>query len=115
MLSRAVKTRSVAKQVPFARSSWLRRTSSDIDDVRPAFSSGSMYPPRSCSLSHCGTLSDGAALPVTGNVPAKIVLPGGRNGPAYLATENYEVILRWNRSQYFATAVGTLADRIAGR
>jgi len=48
-------------------------------------------------------------------VPAKIVLPGGRNGPAYLATENYEVILRWNRSQYFATAVGTLADRIAGR
>lgn len=61
------------------------------------------------------TGKDGAALPVTGNVAAKIVLPGGRNGPAYLATENYEVILRWNRSQYFATAVGTLADRIAGR
>lgn len=61
------------------------------------------------------TGKDGAPLPAPANVSARIVLPGKQNGPAFLATDNYEVILRWNRSQYFATAVGTLADRIAGR
>ncbi|MFZ4449142.1 lytic murein transglycosylase [Klebsiella pneumoniae] len=33
----------------------------------------------------------------------------------YIVTENYQALLQWNRSRYFATAVGTLADRIAGR
>jgi len=28
---------------------------------------------------------------------------------------NYRAILRWNRSNYFATAVGLLSDRIAYR
>jgi membrane-bound lytic murein transglycosylase B len=31
---------------------------------------------------------------------------------ALLVTENFNVILQWNRSRYFATAVGTLADAI---
>ncbi len=30
----------------------------------------------------------------------------------YVITSNYKAILRWNRSRYFATAVGTLADAI---
>lgn len=33
-------------------------------------------------------------------------------GNTYLVTENYKAILQWNRSRYFATAVGTLADII---
>jgi membrane-bound lytic murein transglycosylase B len=33
-------------------------------------------------------------------------------GPAYLIYNNYGVILKWNRSNYFATAVGTLADNL---
>lgn len=32
---------------------------------------------------------------------------------AYLVTENYKATLQWNRSRYFATAVGTLADQLA--
>ncbi len=32
--------------------------------------------------------------------------------PYYLVTSNYQVILKWNRSRYFATAVGMLADEI---
>ena len=32
--------------------------------------------------------------------------------PTYLVTDNYKAILQWNRSRYFATAVGTLADAI---
>ncbi|MEM9209046.1 MAG: peptidoglycan-binding protein, partial [Pseudomonadota bacterium] len=35
-------------------------------------------------------------------------------GPAFLAYRNFDVIMRWNRSEYYALAVGRLADRIAG-
>ena len=49
------------------------------------------------------------------DVSAAIVMPGGADGPAYAVYENYRVILRWNRSDYFATSVGILSDRIAGR
>ncbi len=45
---------------------------------------------------------------------AAIVLPAGPGGPAFLVTSNYETILKWNRSTYFATAVGLLADQIGG-
>ncbi len=57
---------------------------------------------------------DGSALP-TRDLNASIVLPGGVGGPAYVVYDNYRSILRWNRSLYFATAVGHLSDRIEGR
>lgn len=38
--------------------------------------------------------------------------PGTEDEGAYLVTENYKALLQWNRSRYFATAVGTLADAI---
>ena len=45
---------------------------------------------------------------------AAIVAPQrGALAPAYLVYNNYNVILKWNRSDYFATAVGRLADRLA--
>lgn len=56
---------------------------------------------------------DGSDLPDR-DLQAWIVMPGKAEGPAYLVYSNYQVILKWNRSDYFATAVGTLADRIAG-
>ena len=46
---------------------------------------------------------------------ARLVLPGGGTTPAYLVFHNFDVILRWNRSTYFAVAVGQLADGIASR
>lgn len=39
----------------------------------------------------------------------------GEGDNYYMVTENYQALLQWNRSRYFATAVGTLADQIAGR
>ena len=56
---------------------------------------------------------DGSALP-TRDLQASIVRPGGAGGPAYIVYDNYRSILRWNRSLYFATAVGHLSDRISG-
>jgi membrane-bound lytic murein transglycosylase B len=46
---------------------------------------------------------------------ASVVAPDGQKGRAFVATENYRVIYRWNRSHHFAVAVGVLADRIAAQ
>ncbi len=56
----------------------------------------------------------GGDLP-TRNLTGSVIIPDGVKGPAFLVYENFRVILKWNRSNYFATAVGRLADRIAGR
>ena len=56
---------------------------------------------------------DGSDLPRR-NLRSSILLPGGVNGPPYVVYDNFRAILRWNRSNLFATAVGSLADRIAG-
>ena len=47
-------------------------------------------------------------------LPAAIILPMGHSGPAFVAYQNFQVIMRWNRSQSYALAVGNLADQIAG-
>ncbi len=44
-----------------------------------------------------------------------IILPGGPGGPAFLVHDNFRAIMKWNKSQYFATSVGILSDRIAAR
>lgn len=55
---------------------------------------------------------DGSDLPGR-DLPASIVLPqDGQSAPAYMVYDNFRVILKWNRSNYFAIAVGTLADGI---
>ncbi len=41
-----------------------------------------------------------------------ILVGEGEHAAPYLITNNYKVLLKWNRSRYFATAVGMLADRI---
>ena len=49
------------------------------------------------------------------NVLASIIFPeSGKREPAFLVYQNYRALLRWNRSHFFALAVGHLADRIAG-
>lgn len=45
---------------------------------------------------------------------ASILLPAGAKGPAFLVYANFDVIMRWNNSEFYAIAVGYLADRIVG-
>ena len=54
---------------------------------------------------------DGTDLPSRA-LSARLILPEGPSGPAYLAYSNYEAILRWNRSNYYALAIGTLSDTL---
>ena len=57
--------------------------------------------------------ANGHALPRQ-DLEASLLVPAGHRGPAFLVYENFHVIMRWNRSELYALAVGLLAERIAG-
>ncbi len=59
------------------------------------------------------TRADGTALP-TQDIQAALVIPAGAKGPAFLVYDNFRAILKWNRSIFYAVAIGHLSDRIAG-
>ncbi|HYE50427.1 MAG TPA: lytic murein transglycosylase [Azospirillaceae bacterium] len=58
--------------------------------------------------------ADGKPLPKR-SLKAALVIPDGPKGRAFLVYDNYRTIMDWNRSTYFATTVGLLADRIGDR
>lgn len=58
--------------------------------------------------------TDGRDLPAV-DLEAALVLPAGYRGPAFLVYRNFGKIMIWNRSIYYAIAVGRLADRIIGQ
>lgn len=43
---------------------------------------------------------------------ASLVQPDGPSGRSFLVYDNYKVIMKWNKSTYFATSVGLLSDHI---
>lgn len=57
--------------------------------------------------------ADGSPLPRAGT--ARLTLPMGIAGPAFLRTPNFEVIRDYNTSTSYALAVAMLGDRAAGR
>src|ERR1700716_4295733 len=59
------------------------------------------------------TYPDGRALP-NDNLPASLLLPMGRMGPAFLAYPNFAAYTEWNNSLIYSTTAGYLATRIAG-
>ena len=62
--------------------------------------------------SRLGVRPAGAA-PFTGREPpASLVLPDGIGGTGLLVYDNFRTIMRWNKSTYFAAAVGYIADSI---
>ena len=56
---------------------------------------------------------DGKALP-NDSLPASLLLPMGRTGPAFLAYPNFAAYTEWNNSLIYSTTAGYLATRIAG-
>lgn len=57
--------------------------------------------------------ADGATLPASG--AASLYLPAGASGPAFLISNNFEVIRQYNTSDAYAMSVAVLAARIAGQ
>ncbi|ANU37013.1 lytic murein transglycosylase [Vibrio scophthalmi] len=59
------------------------------------------------------TRYDGRPLPKLDNdIEAWLTAPDQADGRVYLVYNNYNVLMKWNRSYYFALAVSHLADRI---
>ncbi len=56
---------------------------------------------------------DGSQLPKQGD--AILFFPSGARGPAFLITDNFVVIKRYNNSDVYALAATHLADRMRGR
>jgi len=48
------------------------------------------------------------------DIEASLLVPSGHRGPAFLVYHNFNVIMGWNQSEFYALAVGRLADRLAG-
>ena len=46
---------------------------------------------------------------------ALLLLPAGKDGPALLASENYNALRSYNRAAAYVISVGDLSDKIAGR
>ena len=59
------------------------------------------------------TKVDGTPLP-NDAMPASLMLPMGRYGPAFLAYENFNVYLQWNQSLSYAITAAWLSTRIDG-
>jgi lytic murein transglycosylase len=56
--------------------------------------------------------ADGKAFPSAGS--GILFFPSGADGPAFLVTENFDVLKEYNNSDAYAIAVGHLADRMNG-
>jgi lytic murein transglycosylase len=59
------------------------------------------------------TYPDGKPL-ANDDMPASLLLPMGRTGPAFLAYANFAAYTEWNNSLIYSTTAGYLATRIAG-
>ena len=59
------------------------------------------------------TLADGRPLP-NDNLPASLLLPVGRFGPAFLAYPNFQVYTEWNNSLVYSTTAAYYATRLSG-
>ncbi|GGE50560.1 lytic transglycosylase [Agaricicola taiwanensis] len=59
------------------------------------------------------TAANGNRLP-SDNLPASLLLPMGRSGPAFLAYPNFGIYTQWNNSLVYATTAAYFATRLAG-
>ncbi|QDY68173.1 lytic murein transglycosylase [Qingshengfaniella alkalisoli] len=50
----------------------------------------------------------------SGNMSASLLLPMGRNGPAFLAYPNFRVFFEWNKSFTYVTTAAYFATRLEG-
>lgn len=71
-------------------------------------------------LNHQMSTADWAARGVTArdgtlpDLPASVLLPMGRNGPAFFAYPNFSVYFEWNQSLTYVTTAAYFATRLAG-
>jgi membrane-bound lytic murein transglycosylase B len=60
------------------------------------------------------TRANGSSFPEPGE-KAELKMIGGDHGPGFLMCRNFFILKRYNNSDFYALAVGLLADRLAGK
>ncbi|MCA3437162.1 MAG: lytic murein transglycosylase [Rhodobacter sp.] len=60
-----------------------------------------------------GAVPRDGSLPA-GTLPASVLLPQGRGGPAFLAYPNFSVLFNWNKSMVYVTTAAYFATRLQG-
>ena len=72
-------------------------------------------------LNHPKTVAEWNALGVTSrdgtaptNLTARVLLPMGRNGPAFFAYDNFDVYFEWNQSFVYVTTAAYFGTRLGG-
>jgi lytic murein transglycosylase len=69
--------------------------------------------PRAFWAQHGVSYFNGKPIPAD-DLPSGLVLPMGRNGPAFLAYPNFDIYLDWNQSLVYTTTAAYYATRLAG-
>jgi hypothetical protein len=59
-------------------------------------------------------VKDRGGKPLAGNARAALLLPMGRNGPAFIAYRNFDIYPEWNNSLNYAMTAAYLATRLTG-
>jgi lytic murein transglycosylase len=100
-----------------------RRGEPWLEEVRVPQNAASNFPwdqadltvqlPRAKWAQYGISYADGRPLP-NDNLPASLLLPMGRMGPAFLAYANFAAYTEWNNSLIYSTTAAYLANRIAG-
>ena len=57
---------------------------------------------------------DGAPIDLPGNTRSAVLLPAGRQGPAFLVFRNFDAIYSYNAAESYALAIALLSDRLRG-
>lgn len=52
--------------------------------------------------------------PLSGDYQAGILLPAGKNGPAFLVTKNFDALYSYNAAESYGLAIAILSDRLRG-
>ncbi|WP_375460451.1 lytic murein transglycosylase [uncultured Enterovirga sp.] len=52
--------------------------------------------------------------PLSGEYGAGLIMPAGRDGPAFLVTKNFDAIFSYNGAESYALAISVLSDRLRG-
>ncbi|MBP0615243.1 lytic murein transglycosylase [Jiella mangrovi] len=69
--------------------------------------------PRSSFASLGVTKADGSALE-SDDLPAALIMPMGRKGPAFLTFPNFDIYLAWNKSLVYSLTAAYFATRLDG-
>ena len=101
-----------------AKSGWQRGLPAAVEVTLPAgFNMGLAGKGKRRSVSEWQSLgvrqASSRPLPPAG-ASTELIVPGGRNGAAFLITRNFHAILRYNNADSYALAVAHLADRLKG-